>query len=258
MSDDSPGEGFLGHLVELRARLLRALIAVLAAFVAMFFFAKYLYEWFAKPLLESLPTGGTPISVSPIGPFVVQLKLALFAAFCLALPYVLYQIWRFVAPGLYRREKRFVAPLIISSTALFFAGMGFAYFVVFRAVFGFIADIAPAQLHWTPDAEQYLSFALRLFLAFGVAFEVPIAVFLLVRGGIVEVQTLKNARPYIIVGAFVIAAIFTPPDVISQLLLAIPCWLLFELGLFIAARTAPAKEEEEEDDKPAAAPDAAK
>ena len=159
-----------------------------------------------------------------------------FTAFLIALPYVLYEVWRFIAPGLYAHEKKLVLPLIASSTVLFFIGMAFAYFLVFQTVFGFITAISPEGVNWTPDIAEYFSFAITLFIAFGVAFEIPVVVYLLVHAGVTEVETLKKARPYIIVGAFVVAAIFTPPDVISQLMLAIPCWLLFELGLLLAPK----------------------
>ncbi len=239
--------GFVGHLADLRRCLLRAGGAVLLIFFALFPIAGHLYEFFASPLLAALPNG-SPIATGIISPFLVQLKVTLLIAFCIALPYVLFEVWRFVAPGLYTHEKRMVLPLVASSTLLFFSGMAFAYFLVFRVVFGFIASVAPESVAWMPDIEQHLSFALTVFIAFGVAFEVPVAVFLLVRTGAVEIDALRRARPYVIVGAFVVAAIFTPPDVLSQLLLAIPCWILFEIGLFISARFAPPKEKDADEE----------
>ncbi|MGI9337315.1 MAG: twin-arginine translocase subunit TatC [Gammaproteobacteria bacterium] len=234
--EDDAKEGLLGHLTELRTRLLRIICALLAVFVAVFPFAGELYSLLAAPLLAKLSPGGDLIAIGVLTPFMVQLTTAFFAAVVIALPYMFYEIWRFVAPGLYSGEKRLIAPLVISSTLLFFAGMVFAYFLVFEVVFGFIAAVTPEDVLWTPDISEFLAFAAALFLAFGAAFEMPVAVWLLVRSGAVTVEQLKKARPYIIVGAFVVAAIVTPPDVISQLLLAIPCWLLFELGLFLAPK----------------------
>lgn len=243
MSEGLPKDGLLGHLVELRSCLLRCVSAILALTVLFLIpvgggtVAGYFYTTLAKPLSESLlPAGGELISISIVGPFTVQVTTAVLAAFLLALPYLWFEIWRFVAPGLYAHEKKLVLPLIASSTLLFYLGMVFAYFMVFRAVFGFIAGIAPAGMVWTPDIQEFFSFAITIFIAFGAAFETPVAVYLLVRSGIVDVQTLRRGRRYVIVGAFVVGAIFTPPDVISQLLLAVPCWLLFEIGLWLAPK----------------------
>lgn len=236
--DEESQEGLIGHLTELRSRLLRIIAALLLAFVAAFPFAGDLYSLLAAPLLAKLaPAGGDLIAIGVLTPFMVQLTTAFFAAFVVALPYMLFEIWKFVAPGLYAAEKRLIIPLVLSSTLLFFAGMVFAYFLVFEVVFGFIAAVTPEDVLWTPDISEFLAFAAALFLAFGAAFEMPVAVWLLVRSGAVSIEQLKKARPYVIVGAFVVAAILTPPDVISQLLLAIPCWLLFELGLFLAPKT---------------------
>ncbi len=203
--------------------------------VALFPWAKDLYTLLAQPLLAVLPQGGQMIATDVVGVFLVPMKVALLVAFVIALPYVLFQIWAFVAPGLYTHEKRLVLPLIITSTFLFVAGMAFAYFLVFPVVFKFMASIAPEGVAWMTDIEKYLSFALTMFIAFGVTFEVPVAVVLLVRMNIVGVDKLREIRPYVIVGAFVVGAVFTPPDVISQLMLAVPLWVLYELGIIFAS-----------------------
>jgi sec-independent protein translocase protein TatC len=226
---------FISHLVELRDRLLRAILAVLIVFLCLFPWAKDLYTLLAQPLLAVLPQGGQMIATDVVGVFLVPMKVALLVAFVIALPYVLFQIWAFVAPGLYTHEKRLVLPLIITSTFLFIAGMAFAYFLVFPVVFKFMASIAPEGVAWMTDIEKYLSFALTTFIAFGVTFEVPVAVVLLVRMNIVGIDKLREIRPYVIVGAFVVGAIFTPPDVISQLMLAVPLWVLYELGIMCAS-----------------------
>jgi len=230
----NPQDTFISHLVELRNRLLRAIVAVLIVFLCLFPWAKDLYTLLAQPLLAVLPQGGQMIATDVVGVFLVPVKVALLVAFVIALPYVLYQLWAFVAPGLYAHEKRLVTPLIITSTFLFVAGMAFAYFLVFPVVFKFMASIAPEGVAWMTDIEKYLSFAVTMFLAFGVTFEVPVAVVLLVRMGVISVEKLREIRSYVIVGAFVIGAVFTPPDVISQLMLAFPLWLLYELGIVVA------------------------
>jgi sec-independent protein translocase protein TatC len=225
---------FISHLVELRDRLLRAIIAVGIVFVCLFPFASELYDWLAHPLLSTLPQGSTMIATGVVTPFLIPVKVAAMVAFSVALPYVLYQAWAFVAPGLYAHEKRLVLPLVLASTVLFFIGVAFCYFFVFRLVFDFVFDVAPKSITVAPDIENYLNFVLTLFLAFGLTFEVPIVVLVLTRMGIVTIEQLVNIRPYFIVGAFVVAAIVTPPDVISQLLLAFPMWILFEVGLLAA------------------------
>jgi sec-independent protein translocase protein TatC len=230
----STQDTFISHLVELRDRLLRAILAVLIVFLCLFPWAKDLYALLAQPLLRVLPQGGQMIATDVVGVFLVPVKVAMLVAFVIALPYVLYQIWAFVAPGLYTHEKRLVLPLIFTSTVLFIAGMAFAYFLVFPVVFRFMASIAPEGVAWMTDIEKYLSFALTMFVAFGVTFEVPVAVVLLVRMNIVSVAKLKEIRPYVIVGAFVVGAVFTPPDVISQLMLAVPLWALYEVGILVA------------------------
>ncbi len=225
---------FISHLVELRDRLLRAILAVIVVFLCLFPWARELYAILAKPLIAALPAGGQMIATDVVGVFLVPVKVAFLVAFVIALPYVLYQVWAFVAPGLYVHEKRLVAPLVIASSALFLTGMAFAYFLVFPVVFKFMASIAPEGVAWMTDIDKYLSFALTTFVAFGVTFEVPVAVIVLVRVGVVSIDKLKEIRPYVIVGAFVIGAIFTPPDVISQVMLALPLWFLYELGIVVA------------------------
>jgi len=229
-----PQETFISHLVELRDRLLRAIIAVVLLTLALVPWAKEIYALLAKPLLAALPAGATMIATDVTGTFLVPLKVTLMTGFVVALPYVLYQAWAFVAPGLYQHEKRLALPVIFTSFLFFLVGMAFAYFVVFPVAFGFFASYAPSGVQMMTDIDKYLSFVLTMFLAFGLTFETPVVVVVLVRMGVVSLDKLRAARPYIIVGAFVIGAIFTPPDVISQLLLAVPLWLLYEVGLFIA------------------------
>jgi sec-independent protein translocase protein TatC len=240
---------FVSHLIELRDRLIRACIAIGVCFAALMFWpgSGGLYDLLAAPLVEHLPKGGTLIATSVISPFLVPLKITLMAAFMLALPVVLYQVWAFVAPGLYRHEKKLVLPLVVSSTLLFFAGVAFCYFFVFGKVFTFIQGFAPKSVSAMPDIEAYLSFVLTMFIAFGAAFEVPIAVVVLARLGIVSIEKLKSFRSYFVVLAFIIAAVLTPPDVVSQLALAIPMVILYEVGIiaagfFIKHTQAPADE----------------
>ncbi len=238
MSDFLPEEGtqtLISHLLELRNRLLRALVAVVLVFLALFPFASDLYALLAQPLLAVLPKGGQMIATEVTTPFFVPLKVAMMTAFLIALPYVLYQAWAFIAPGLYSHERRLALPLVLASTVLFFCGMAFAYFAVFPVVFGFITATAPAGVAVMTDIGKYLDFVLTLFLAFGLTFEVPVAVILLAKMGVVSVEKLREARPYVIVGAFVIGAIFTPPDVVSQIMLAVPLCLLYELGVWVAS-----------------------
>lgn len=227
---------FVSHLLELRDRLVRAMaaIGVGAAILAIYPGPSELYDLLAAPLVAHLPVGATLIATSVISPFMVPLKILLMAAFLLALPVVLYQVWGFIAPGLYAHEKRLVMPLVVSSTVLFFIGVAFCYFFVFGQVFKFIQSFAPKSITAAPDIEAYLSFVLSMFLAFGLAFEVPIAVVVLARMGVVSIQKLKDFRGYFVVLAFVIAAIVTPPDVVSQLALAIPMCLLYEIGIWAA------------------------
>jgi sec-independent protein translocase protein TatC len=242
---DTPQETFMSHLIELRDRLLRSIIAVVVLTLALVPWAKDIYAALARPLLAALPQGATMIATDVTGTFLVPLKVTLMAAFVIALPYVLYQAWAFVAPGLYQHEKRLAMPVIVSSFVFFLIGMAFAYFVVFPVAFGFFASYAPEGVQMMTDIDKYLSFVLTMFLAFGVTFETPVVVVVLVRLGIVSLEKLKAIRAYVIVGAFVVGAIFTPPDVISQLLLAIPLWLLYEVGLLVARFVQPKREAEE-------------
>jgi sec-independent protein translocase protein TatC len=227
---------FVAHLVELRDRLIKAIIAVAVVGGVLFLYPgpAALYDILAAPLIASLPKGSTLIATSVISPFLVPLKILLMSAFLVALPVVLYQAWAFVAPGLYLHEKKLVLPLVVSSTLLFFVGVAFCYFFVFRQVFSFIQSFAPKSITAAPDIEAYLSFVLTMFLAFGLAFEVPIVVVVLARLGFVSIEKLKGFRGYFIVLAFIIAAVITPPDVISQLSLAVPMCLLYEVGIWAA------------------------
>jgi len=225
---------FIAYLIEIRKRLLRIVIGVVLVFIGLFPFANKIYTLLAQPLLSHLPAGGQMIATAVTTPFFVPMKVAMLAAFVISLPHTLYQVWSFIAPGLYTHERRFMAPLVVASTLLFFAGMCFAYFLVFPVVFGFIAGTAPEGVAVMTDIGNYLDFVITLFMAFGIAFEVPVAVVLLVYFGLVRIETLKDIRSYVIVGAFVIGAIFTPPDVISQIMLAVPLWLLYEAGILVA------------------------
>lgn len=242
--NEAAEDTFISHLVELRDRLLRIIGAVVLVFLCLAYWASDIYSLLARPLLAALPSGGSMIATDVVGVFLVPVKVTLLVAFLIARPYVLYQVWAFVAPGLYSHEKRLALPLVITSSLLFFAGMAFAYFVVFPSVFRFMAAIAPQGVAWMTDIEKYFSFVLTMFLAFGATFETPVAVVLLVRMGVVSVEKLKQARPYVIVGAFVIGAVLTPPDVVSQLLLALPLCLLYEVGIFVARLVAPAPDTE--------------
>lgn len=237
MTEEAPvEETFISHLVELRDRLVKAIIGVALVCLALFVWPgpKEIYDFLAEPMLRSLPPGAKMIATGVVAPFLVPMKVTLMLSLIVALPWVFYQLWAFVAPGLYAHEKRLVLPLVFSSSLLFIGGVAFCYFLVFGRVFHFIAEFAPASIAVMPDIENYLDFVMSMCLAFGATFEVPVVVVILVRMGIVSVEKLKSIRSYIIVGAFVIAAIVTPPDVVSQLSLAIPMWLLFELGLLVA------------------------
>jgi sec-independent protein translocase protein TatC len=236
---------FISHLVELRDRLLRSLVAIGIVFVCLFPWASELYDLLANPMMQTLPAGSKMIATGVITPFLIPVKVAAMMAFLIVLPYVLYQAWAFVAPGLYSHEKKLVLPLVVGSTVLFVLGIAFCYFFVFGVVFAFVNQIAPASITVAPDIEQYLNFVLTMFLAFGVTFEVPIVVIVLARMGLVTLEQLRAIRPYFIVGAFVVAAIVTPPDVISQLLLAIPMCVLYELGLFLARFVAKPRDDDD-------------
>ncbi|QLI81794.1 twin-arginine translocase subunit TatC [Chitinibacter fontanus] len=224
----------ISHLVELRTRLVRGALVFIIGFLIAFAFSAKLYDILVAPLAAVLP-GQKLVTIGIASPFLVQVKIAALVAFVATLPHTLYQIWAFVAPGLYAHEKRLIAPLVIASTLLFLLGMGFAYFLVFGVVFKFIASVIPHSMQWLPDSGEYLDFAMGMFVAFGVTFEVPIVVIIMVRMGFVSIAKLREIRSYVIVGAFVIAAIVTPPDVLSQCLLAIPLWLLYEAGVLIAS-----------------------
>jgi sec-independent protein translocase protein TatC len=239
MSDDNfmgMQETFISHLVELRDRLVKACIGIAIVCLALFAWPgpSAIYDLLAAPMVAALPSGSKMIATGVISPFLVPMKVTLLLSFVIALPWVLYQAWAFIAPGLYAHEKRLIAPLVISSSMLFAAGVAFCYFFVFGRVFKFIADFAPTSITVAPDIENYLDFIMSMCLAFGLTFEVPVVVVILVRTGILTVEKLKAIRSYVIVGSFVVAAIVTPPDVVSQLSLAFPMWLLFELGLFVA------------------------
>lgn len=240
MSDDTQQSGlqdtFISHLVELRSRLVKAAIGVLIVFGLFLFWPgpAAIYDFLAAPMMHALPEGARMIATGVITPFLVPMKVTLLLAFVLALPWVLFQVWGFVAPGLYTHEKRLVAPLVISSSLLFMIGVAFCYFFVFGTVFRFINNFAPKSITVAPDIENYLDFVMTMCLAFGMTFEVPVVVVVVVRMGLVTVEKLKSVRPYVIVGAFIIAAVVTPPDIMSQLFLAVPLCLLFEIGLLVA------------------------
>ncbi len=230
----TPTESFITHLIELRNRLLRMVLGFVLVFIGLFPFANKIYHLLAAPMLAKLPAGAHMIATAVTTPFFVPMKVAMMAAFIISLPHTLYQAWAFVAPGLYPNEKKLMLPTIVFASLLFLLGMTFAYFVVFPVVFGFVVSSAPEGVAVMTDISEYLDFVMTLFLAFGFAFEVPIAVVLSVNFGWVTIAQLKEARGYVVVGAFVLGAIFTPPDIISQIMLAVPLWLLFELGLLVA------------------------
>ncbi|HEX7635514.1 MAG TPA: twin-arginine translocase subunit TatC [Noviherbaspirillum sp.] len=253
MSDEqqttSESETFISHLVELRNRIMKASVAIVVVFLCLMPWAGKIYDFLAQPMMSALPAGSKMIATGVITPFLIPVKVTLLLAFIIALPVVLYQAWAFIAPGLYEHEKKLVAPLVVSSSMLFIAGIAFCYFFVFGVIFKFINEFAPKSISVAPDIESYFGFVMTLFIAFGVTFEVPIVVIVLVRMGLVSVEKLREFRPYVIVGAFVIAAVVTPPDIMSQLLLAVPLCLLFEAGLlvaplFVRVTQAPAETEE--------------
>jgi len=225
---------FVQHLVELRDVLLRSVVAILVIFISLFPFANEVYSFIAAPIISVLPQGSNIIAIGVISPFLTPLKMALIIAVYLAMPYLLYQIWKFIAPALYIHEKQMIVPLVISSTILFYAGLLFSFYIVFPVIFGFLSSIGPSIVDFTPDIQYYLDFVLKVSFAFGVAFEVPIATILLIMFGVTTVENLKKNRPYVVIGAFVLGMLLTPPDIISQTLIAIPMWLLFEAGLIFA------------------------
>jgi sec-independent protein translocase protein TatC len=233
---ESAQDTFLSHLFELRDRLIRVLVVFIVLFFGSYLWPTWptLYSLFAQPLMAALPVGGQMISTDVVGVFLVPMKIAALASFLVMLPYVLFQAWAFIAPGLYQHEKKFVLPLVMSSTLLFFAGMAFAYFLIFPTIFKFMASFAPQGVAWMTDIEKYFGFALSMFVVFGITFETPVVVVLMVKMGFISVEKLKEIRPYVFVGAFVIGAIFTPPDVLSQFLLAVPLYILYEAGIIVA------------------------
>lgn len=232
----TPGmeETFVSHLIELRNRIIKASAAIILVFLCMMPWAGQIYDFLAYPMMVALPAGSKMIATGVITPFLVPIKVTLLAAFIVALPWVLYQVWAFVAPGLYAHEKKLIAPLVVSSSVLFITGVAFCYFLVFGVVFKFINNFAPKSISVAPDIESYFGFVMTMFIAFGITFEVPIVVIVLVRMGFVTVEKLKEIRPYVVVGAFVVAAVVTPPDILSQLLLAVPLCLLYEVGILVA------------------------
>ncbi|NIY84641.1 twin-arginine translocase subunit TatC [Vibrio hepatarius] len=234
MSSVEQTQPLISHLLELRNRLLRAILAILVVFVGLIYFSNEIYEFISKPLVDRLPEGATMIATDVASPFFTPLKLTLISAVFVAVPFILYQVWAFVAPGLYKHERRLIMPLLFSSSLLFYCGVAFAYYVVFPLVFGFFTAISLGGVEFATDISSYLDFVLALFMAFGIAFEVPVAIILLCWTGATDPKSLSQKRPYIIVGAFVVGMMLTPPDMISQTLLAIPMCLLFEVGLFFA------------------------
>lgn len=233
------------HLIELRRRLMWIIGGLLICFFGLMPFAQKLYTFVAEPLMATLPANTSMIATDVVAPFFVPVKVTLMAAFLLSLPHTMYQVWAFVAPALYQNEKRLITPLVLSSMILFFAGMAFAYFLVFPVVFKFLAGVTPIGVNMATDIDKYLSFVLGMFVAFGTTFEVPVVVVLLNRMGVVSLEQLKSARPYVIVGAFVIAAVITPPDVISQIMLAVPLVLLYEAGLWLCRFAKPLSRRQE-------------
>jgi sec-independent protein translocase protein TatC len=244
--EEQLAEGTLiSHLLELRDRIVRALLGVLVLFIPAIIWRNKLFSVLVDPLLSELKEGGQPIATGVMSPFIAPIKLAFFTALFVAMPWVLYQAWAFVAPGLYRREKRFAVPLLVSSIVLFYVGAAFAYFVVFPAAFHFFAMTAPEEIAQMPDINEYITFALTTFFAFGVAFEIPVVVVLLTLTGLVSVEKLRAARGYVVIGVFVAAAVLTPPDPLSQILMAIPMWMLYEGGVLMASLLGRQKKEEE-------------
>ena len=242
-TEDTP-QPLVAHLTELRDRLLRCVLAVLLAFCALFAFANDIYSYVSEPLRSLLPEGATMIATEVASPFLTPFKLTMVAAVFLTIPYTLFQMWSFVAPGMYRNEKRLAIPLLASSVLLFYAGAAFAYYVVFPLIFGFFTSVGPTDVTMMTDINRYLDFVLKLFFAFGLAFEIPIAAIILIKAGVTTADNLASKRPYIIVGCFVLGMLLTPPDLISQALLAIPMWLLFEAGVWFGRMLTPSEADE--------------
>jgi sec-independent protein translocase protein TatC len=251
MSFNANPDSLLGHLIELRNRLLRCVVAVIIVFAGLAAFAQEIYHILAQPLMAVLPENSSMIATDVAAPFFAPFKLTFIVAICVAIPYILLQVWQFIAPALYSREKRLMAPLVVSSTLLFYSGIAFAYYIVFPIIFGFFTSVAPEGVTVATDISNYLDFVLKLFFAFGLSFEIPVAILLMVWTGVTTRAELAEKRPYIIVGAFILGMLLTPPDVLSQTLLAVPMWLLFELGLALSRFYQPATtdntEEKQED-----------
>ena len=245
MSDPN---SLIAHLIELRSRVLKAVLSVLFIFLCLVYFAQDLYHWLATPLLEALPENGQMIATDVASSFFAPFKLTMVLSFFIAIPMVLYQIWGFVAPGMYKNEKRLVAPLLLSSTLLFYAGMAFAYYVVFPLAFAFFTSVAPEGVVNNTDISSYLDFVLKIFFAFGLAFEIPIAIVLMCWTGVTTPAQLREKRPYVIVGIFVVGMLLTPPDVISQTLLALPMWFLYEMGIIIGSTYSKKAQQDEQQD----------
>lgn len=246
-AEDEKELTLIDHLIELRDRILKSMVAIVVLFLALFAFSNDIYTYVAEPLISVLPEGSSMIAIDPTSPFFAPFKLTFYVAFLIAAPYILYQLWSFIAPGLYKNEKRLAIPLFISSVVLFYAGIAFARYFLFGFVFAFFVSVAPEGVLVTPDISSFLSFALAIFLAFGIAFEIPIAVFLCIWAGLADPESLAEKRPYVIVGCFIIAMFLTPPDPFTQAILAIPMCLLFELGLFAGRRIKKRDEGQEKD-----------
>ncbi len=249
-AEDSKELTLIDHLIELRDRIIKSLIAILVLFLCLFAFSNDIYTYVADPLIAALPEGSSMIAIDPTSPFFAPFKLTFYVAVVLAAPYILYQLWSFVAPGLYKNEKKIAIPLFISSVLLFYAGIAFARYILFGFVFSFFIAMAPDGITVSPDINSFLSFALTIFFAFGLAFEIPIAVFICIWAGLVEPDSLAQKRPYVIVGCFIIAMLLTPPDPFTQSMLAIPMWALFEVGL-VAGRLIKKKQKEQEESEAA-------
>lgn len=250
-AEDEKELTLIDHLVELRDRILKSVSAVLVLFLALFYWANDIYIFVAGPLLAALPEGSSMIAIDPTSPFFAPFKLAFYVSFLLAAPYILYQMWSFIAPGLYKNEKTVAIPLFISSVVLFYSGIAFARYILFGIVFRFFISVSPEGIQVAPDISSFLSFALTIFFAFGVAFEIPIAVFLCIWAGLAEPDSLAKKRPYVVVGCFVVAMMLTPPDPFTQSMLALPMWALFELGIFAGRFTRKRQEQREKEDQQA-------
>ena len=250
-AEDEKELTLIDHLVELRDRILKSVSAILVLFLALFYWANDIYIFVAGPLLAALPEGSTMIAIDPTSPFFAPFKLAFYVSFLLAAPYILYQMWSFIAPGLYKNEKTVAIPLFISSVVLFYGGIAFARYILFGIVFRFFISVSPEGVQVAPDISSFLSFALTIFFAFGVAFEIPIAVFLCIWAGLAEPDSLAEKRPYVVVGCFVVAMMLTPPDPFTQSMLALPMWALFEVGIFAGRLTRKRQEQREKEDQQA-------